>query len=375
MHDIKCPKCGEVFKVDQAGYADIAKQVRDQEFAQALKERLEQANQAKQSELQLAQAAKDTEIAVLQAALAAKATETELEVTKAKAEVASQKDEELKAVQAQLDYYKDFKLKLSTKMVGETLEEHCEIEFNKIRAAGFTRAYFEKDNEVVEGSKGDYIFKDFDEEGSEFISIMFEMKNESDATEKKKKNEDFFKELDKDRTAKGCEYAVLVSVLEAENDFYNMGIVDVSHKYPKMYVVRPNFFVPILTLLRNAAQSTATTKAELARMKDENMDITNFERDLLNFQQGFARNYGLASKKFQDAIKAIDKSIDQLQKTKDQLLGAENNLRLAKEKAEDVSIKKLTRGNPTMTARFKELPPLDPDTLEKFEDFVDEEDE
>ena len=375
MNDIKCPKCGEVFKVDQAGYADIAKQVRDQEFAQALKERLEQANQAKQSELQLAQAAKDTEIAVLQAALAAKATETELEVTKAKAEVASQKDEELKAVQAQLDYYKDFKLKLSTKMVGETLEEHCEIEFNKIRAAGFTRAYFEKDNEVVEGSKGDYIFKDFDEEGNEFISIMFEMKNESDATEKKKKNEDFFKELDKDRTAKGCEYAVLVSVLEAENDFYNMGIVDVSHKYPKMYVVRPNFFVPILTLLRNAAQSTATTKAELARMKDENMDITNFERDLVNFQQGFARNYGLASKKFQDAIKAIDKSIDQLQKTKDQLLGAENNLRLAKEKAEDVSIKKLTRGNPTMTARFKELPPLDPDTLEKFEDFVDEEDE
>jgi hypothetical protein len=375
MNDIKCPKCGEVFKVDQAGYADIAKQVRDQEFAQALKERLEQANQAKQSELQLAQAAKDTEIAVLQAALAAKATETELEVTKAKAEVASQKDEELKAVQAQLDYYKDFKLKLSTKMVGETLEEHCEIEFNKIRAAGFTRAYFEKDNEVVEGSKGDYIFKDFDEEGNEFISIMFEMKNESDATEKKKKNEDFFKELDKDRTAKGCEYAVLVSVLEAENDFYNMGIVDVSHKYPKMYVVRPNFFVPILTLLRNAAQSTAITKAELARMKDENMDITNFERDLLNFQQGFARNYGLASKKFQDAIKAIDNSIDQLQKTKEKLLGAENNLRLAKDKAEDVSIKKLTRGNPTMTARFKELPPLDPDTLEKFEDFVDEEDE
>lgn len=375
MNDIKCPKCGEVFKVDQAGYADIAKQVRDQEFAQALKERLEQANQVQQSELQLAQAAKDKEIAVLQAALAAKATETELEVTKAKAEVANQKDSELKAVQAELDRYKDFKLKLSTKMVGETLEEHCENEFNKIRSAGFTRAYFEKDNEVVEGSKGDYIFKDFDEEGNEFISIMFEMKNENDATEKKKKNEDFFKELDKDRTAKGCEYAVLVSVLEAENDFYNMGIVDVSHKYPKMYVVRPNFFVPILTLLRNAAQSTASTKAELARMKDENMDITNFERDLLNFQQGFARNYGLASKKFQDAIKAIDKSIDQLQKTKDQLLGAENNLRLAKEKAEDVSIKKLTRGNPTMTARFKELPPLDPDTLEKFEDFVDEEEE
>ena len=375
MNDIKCPKCGEVFKVDQAGYADIAKQVRDQEFAQALKERLEQANQVKQSELQLAQAAKDQEIAVLQAALAAKATETELEVTKAKAEVANQKDLELKAVQAELERYRDFKLKLSTKMVGETLEEHCKTEFNKIRAAGFTRAYFEKDNEVVEGSKGDYIFKDFDEEGNEFISIMFEMKNENDATEKKKKNEDFFKELDKDRTAKGCEYAVLVSVLEAEDDFYNKGIVDVSHKYPKMYVVRPNFFLPILTLLRNAAQSTASTKAELARMKDENLDITNFERDLLNFHNAFNHKFQYAGKKFEEAIDGIDKTITQLEKVKKALLASERNLQLAKNKIEDVSIKKLTRGNPTMTARFKELPPLDPDTLEKFEDFVDEEDE
>lgn len=375
MNDIKCPKCGEVFKVDQAGYADIAKQVRDQEFAQALKERLEQANQVKQSELQLAQAAKDQEIAVLQAALAAKATETELEVTKAKAEIATQKDEELKAVQAQLDYYKDFKLKLSTKMVGESLEEHCEIEFNKIRAAGFSRAYFEKDNEVVEGSKGDYVFKDFDEEGNEFISIMFEMKNENDATEKKKKNEDFFKELDKDRTAKGCEYAVLVSVLEAENDFYNMGIVDVSHKYPKMYVVRPNFFIPILTLIRNAAQSTASSKSELARIQEENIDITNFERDLLNFHNAFNHKWQSAGKKFEEAIDGIDKTITQLEKVKKALLASERNLQLAKNKIEDVSIKKLTRGNPTMTAKFKALPPIDPDTLEKFEDFVDEEDE
>lgn len=375
MNDIKCPKCGEVFKVDQAGYADIAKQVRDQEFAQALKERLEQANQVKQSELQLAQASKDQEIAVLKTALAAKAVETELEVTKAKAEIANQKDKELKAVQTQLDYFKEFKLKLSTKMVGETLEEHCEIEFNKIRAAGFSRAYFEKDNEVVEGSKGDYVFKDFDEEGNEFISIMFEMKNENDATERKRKNEDFFKELDKDRKAKSCEYAVLVSVLEADNDFYNMGIVDVSHKYPKMYVVRPTFFIPILTLLRNAAQSTASTKAELARMRDENMDITNFERDLLNFHNAFNHKFQSAGKKFEEAIDGIDKTITQLEKVKKALLASERNLQLAKNKIEDVSIKKLTRGNPTMTARFKELPPLDPDTLEKFEDFVDEEDE
>jgi hypothetical protein len=259
-------------------------------------------------------------------------------------------------------------------MVGESLEKQCEFEFNKIRAAGFPRAYFEKDNKVADGSKGDYIFKDFDEEGNEFVSIMFEMKNENDDTEKKKKNTDFLKELDKDRNAKGCEYAVLVSVLERENELYNMGIVDVSHLFPKMYVVRPTFFIPMLTLIRNAAQSTATSKLELARMKEENLDITNFERDLLNFQGALARNYGLAKKNFEKAIDSIDKSMAQLQKTKDALLGAENNFRLAKEKAEDVSIKKLTRGNPTMTAKFKDLPPLDPDTLEKFDYPEDEED-
>lgn len=375
MKDIKCPKCGEVFKVDEAGYADIAKQVRDQEFALALQEKVDQAEREKKSALQLVEVAKDGEIRDLQNALNSKELEKELAVTKAVSEVESQKDAELKLMAAELAKYKDFKLKLSTKMVGETLEEHCEIEFNKIRATGFQRAYFEKDNKVVEGSKGDYIFKDFDEEGNEFISIMFEMKNESEETEKKKKNEDFLKELDKDRNAKGCEYAVLVSVLEADNELYNSGIVDVSHLYPKMYIVRPNFFIPILTLIRNAAQATAASKAELARIKEENIDITNFERDLLNFQKAFARNYDLAAGKFQDAIKSIDKSITQLEATKSALLGAERNLRLAKDKAEDVSVKKLVRGNPTMASKFKALPPIDPASLEDFDDQVIDEDE
>jgi hypothetical protein len=374
MNDIKCPKCGEVFKVDQAGYADIAKQVRDQEFNLALKEKLEQADRDKKNELQIAQADKELEIANLKSELETKSLEKELAVTKAIAEIETKKNAELKIAEEQIALYKDFKMKLPTKMVGEQLEQHCEVEFNKIRAAGFPRAYFEKDNKVAEGSKGDYIFKDFDEEGDEFVSIMFEMKNENDDTEKKKKNTDFLKELDKDRNEKGCEYAVLVSVLEGENELYNMGIVDVSHLYPKMYVVRPAFFIPILTLIRNAAQSTASSKSELARMKEENVDITNFERDLLNFQGALARNYGLAKKNFEKAIDSIDKSMAQLQKTKDALLGAENNFRLAKEKAEDVSIKKLTRGNPTMTAKFKELPPLDPETLEKFDYPEDEED-
>lgn len=373
MNDIKCPKCNEVFKVDQAGYADIVKQVRDEEFAQALQKELSQAEREKKSAVQIAQGEKDLEIERLQSALRESDSAKELAITKAVSAVVTQKDNELKLKEEELAYYKDFKLKLSTKMVGETLEEHCEIEFNKIRATGFPRAYFEKDNKVADGSKGDYIFKDFNEESIEFVSIMFEMKNESDDTEKKKKNTDFLKELDKDRNAKGCEYAVLVTVLEAENELYNTGIVDVSHLYPKMYVVRPNFFITILTLIRNAAQSTASSKSELARMKEENIDITNFESDLLNFQNAFARNYGLAAGKFEKAIKAIDKSIEQLQKTKEELLGAENNLRLAKEKAEDVSVKKLIRGNPTMGAKFKALPPLDPDKLEKFEVILDDE--
>ena len=372
MNDIKCPKCGEGFKVDQAGYADILKQVRDDEFAKALKKELDQAELHKQSEIQIAQAEKDIEIQRLKSALDKTETEKELAVTKAVTEIETQKNNELKVKEDELAFYKDYKLKLSTKMVGETLEEHCEIEFNKIRAAGFPRAYFEKDNKVTDGSKGDFIFKDFNDDGVEFVSIMFEMKNESDDTEKKKKNTDFLKELDKDRNAKGLEYAVLVSVLEAENELYNTGIVDVSHLYPKMYVVRPNFFIPILTLIRNAAQSTASSKSELARIRDENVDITNFERDLLAFQKAFSKNYDQAASKFGEAIEGIDKAISQLEKIKKALTSTDRNLRLAKDKAEDVTIKKLTRGNPTMAAKFKALPPFDPATLDEYEDALED---
>ena len=373
MNDIKCPKCNEVFKVDQAGYADILKQVRDEEFAQALKKELEQAERLKQSEIQNAQAEKDIVIERLQSALNNTETAKELAITKAVQEVETQKNNELRIKEEELAYYKDYKLKQSTKMVGESLEEHCEIEFNKIRAAGFQRAYFEKDNAVVEGGKGDYIFRDFSEDGTEFVSIMFEMKNESDNTEDKKKNTDFLKKLDKDRNSKGCEYAVLVTVLEAENELYNSGIVDVSHLYPKMYIVRPNFFIPILTVIRNAAQGIASTKSELARIKEENIDITNFESDLLGFQKAFSRNYELASGKFSEAITRIDNAIRQLEKTKEELLGTETNLRLAKDKADSVSIKKLTKNNPTMAAKFKALPPLKPETPGELQDSSREE--
>ena len=247
------------------------------------------------------------------------------------------------------------KARLSTKMVGETLEQHCEIEFNRIRAAGFPNAHFEKDNDARGGSKGDYIFRESDESGTEFTSIMFEMKNELDATATKKKNEDFLKELDKDRNEKGCEYAVLVSLLEPESELYNGGIVDVSHRFPKMYVVRPQFFVPIVTLLRNAALSSLAYKSELALVRGQNADVTSFESELENFKTGFARNYDLASRRFKTAIEEIDKTIDHLQKTKDALLGSENNLRLANNKAADLTIRRLTRGNPTMAAKFAEL--------------------
>ena len=259
-----------------------------------------------------------------------------------------------------IERLKDLKAKLSTKMVGETLEQHCEIEFNRLRATGFPNAYFEKDNDAGGGSKGDYIFRDSDDAGTDFISIMFEMKNENDTTATKKKNEDFLKELDKDRNEKGCEYAVLVSLLEPDSELYNTGIVDVSHKYPKMYVVRPQFFIPIITLLRNAAQNTLGYKKELARVKEQNIDITNFEDELDEFRTGFARNYGLASQKFKTAIIEIDKTIDHLQKTREALIGSENNLRLANNKADDLTIKKLTKGNPTMAAKFAELHEADP---------------
>ncbi len=264
-------------------------------------------------------------------------------------------ESELRLKDETIERYKDVKLKLSTKMIGETLEQHCETEFNKLRATGFQNAYFEKDNDSKTGSKGDYIYKENDESGNEIVSIMFEMKNEGDTTATKHKNEDYFKELDKDRNEKKCEYAVLVTLLEADNELYNAGIVDVSYKYPKMYVVRPQFFIPIITLLRNAAMNSLKYKAELNLIRNQNVDITNFEENMNKFKEGFNKNFELASSRFKTAIDEIDKTIDHLQKTKDALLSSENNLRLANNKAEELTIKKLTRNNPTMTAKFAEL--------------------
>ena len=390
MNEIVCPHCNKAFKIDEAGYADILKQVRDREFEKSLHDQLELAEKEKNTAIELAKAQvaaelaqqsanKDIEIEKLKAELSGTELAKQLALNEALGAIAKERDDlarelevksaeqkllehslsekyeaEIKSKDELIAYYKDFKAKQSTKMVGESLEQHCEIEFNQLRATGFPRAYFEKDNDARTGSKGDYIFRDYGEDGTEFISIMFEMKNESDATASKKKNEDFFKELDKDRNEKGCEYAVLVSLLESDNELYNAGIVDVSHRYPKMYVVRPQFFIPIITVLRNAAQNSLAYRAELARVQEQNIDITTFESDLETFKQGFARNYELASKKFKTAIDEIDKTIDHLQKTKDALLGSENNLRLANNKAEDLSIKKLTKGNPTMAAKFQE---------------------
>jgi hypothetical protein len=460
MHEIICPHCNKAFKIDEAGYADILKQVRDGEFEQQLHERmelaekdkrnavelattkvkselqsaaatkdaeiqdlkakleagegarklavaealskvekerdalinaLEQAKQDKEAaaklaaaamrnELQTAAAAKDTEIQTLKSKLEAIATEQQLAITQAVGAVEKERDElksglarsELEkqlAEKALKDKYetqikdrddeilriRDMKDRLSTKMIGETLEQHCETEFNRIRATAFPRAYFEKDNDARSGSKGDYIFRDLHEDGTEIVSIMFEMKNESDSTATKSKNENFLKELDKDRTEKGCEYAVLVSRLEPDSELYNTGIVDMFHRYPKMYVVRPQFFLPIITLLRNAAMNSLQYKSELALVKAQNIDITSFESNLDKFKTAFGKNYDLASRRFQTAIDEIDKSIDHLQKTKDALLGTDRNLRLANDKAQDVTIKKLTRGNPTMAAKFDEL--------------------
>ena len=332
------------------------------------------------NELQMATASRDAEIINLKAQLETSAVNQKLALTEAVSAVVKERDElkngldratlekdlaekslrekyetQIKDRDDAIERLRDMKARLSTKMVGETLEQHCETEFNRIRATAFPRAYFEKDNDARSGSKGDYIFRDSEEAGTEVVSIMFEMKNESDDTTTKKRNEDFLKELDKDRTEKGCEYAVLVSLLEPESELYNSGIVDVSHRYPKMYVVRPQFFIPIITLLRNAAQNSLKYKSELALVKAQNIDITNFEEELDAFKTGFARNYDLASKKFKTAIEEIDKTIDHLQKTKDALLGSENNLRLANNKADDLTVKKLTRGNPTMAAKFDEL--------------------
>ena len=460
MHDIICPHCSKAFKVDEAGYADILKQVRDGEFEQQLHDRLELAERDKKNALALAEAqaastlqkaatAKDTEIQSLKAKIDAGEVARKLAVTEALSAVekerdalanelaqakrdtetaarladakrlnelqsaAATKEAEIQKLKAQLDAiavaqklaineavgavekerdeYKsglqraalekelaenslkdkyetqlkdrddaierlrDMKARLSTKMVGETLEQHCETEFNRIRATAFPRAYFEKDNDARSGSKGDYIFRDKDEADTEIVSIMFEMKNESDRTASKTKNEDFLKELDKDRNEKGCEYAVLVSLLEPDSELYNTGIVDVFHRYPKMYVVRPQLFIPIITLLRNAAMNSLKYKSELALVKAQNIDITKFESELETFKNAFARNYDLAANHFQKAITEIDKSIDHLQKTKEALLGTDRNLRLANDKAQEVTIKKLTRGNPTMAGKFVEL--------------------
>ena len=273
----------------------------------------------------------------------------QLQATKDKYESA------LRVKDEQIAQYKDLKARLSTKMVGETLEQHCENEFNKLRATAFRNAYFEKDNDARTGSKGDFIYRENDSDGNEIISIMFEMKNENETTATKHKNEDFFKELDKDRREKKCEYAVLVTLLEADNDYYNTGIVDVSHRYPKMYVIRPQFFIPMITILRNAAMNSMEYKRELALVRSQNIDITNFEEKMENFKSAFARNYELASRRFKTAIDEIDKTIAHLQKTKEALMSSENNLRLANNKAEDLTIKKLTRGNPTMQAKFAEL--------------------
>jgi len=392
MHDIICPHCSKAFKIDETGYADIVKQVRDSEFNEQLHERLELAEQGKQNAVELAksqaasdlhrtEAAKDAVIQELNAKLAAADTARQLALAQALSGVEKERDEaknklvrvefeKQRAEQALKDKYetqikdredtierlKDMKARLSTKMVGETLEQHCETEFDRIRATAFPKAYFEKDNNARSGSKGDYIFRDLAEADTEIVSIMFEMKNESDHTATKSKNEDFLKELDKDRTEKGCEYAVLVSLLEPDSELYNTGIVDKSHRYPKMYVVRPQFFIAIITLLRNAALKSLVYKSELALIKAQNVDITNFEKELASFKTGFDRNADLASRHFEKAIEEIDKSILHLQKTRDELSSTNRHLRLANDKVQDVTIKKLTRGNQTMQQRFANLP-------------------
>ena len=393
-NEIRCPHCGTLFTIDEAQYADIAQQVRTAEFENELHARLAAAEKAKEAEVALAvanaaqqaqkiSAAKDAEIQQLASALTSAATEQELAVAKA----VSAAEKNLTEAKSKLDLlsaeqkvkdaaleashtkelalkdeliarYKDMKAKLSVKLLGETLEQHCEIEFNRMRSLAFPNAAFGKDNDASSGTKGDYVFRDFSDDGVEYVSIMFEMKNESDVTATKKKNSDFFAKLDKDRNDKGCEYAVLVSMLEEDSDLY-AGITDVSHEYPKMFVVRPQFFLAIIALLRNAAQDTIGVRAELEKVKKQSIDITDFESELEGFKSSFGRNYQLAKGKFDTAIKEIDNAIDRLQKVKDNLLGSENNLRLANDKATALTVKKLTKGNPTMAAKFAELDATD----------------
>lgn len=398
MKEIICPSCEKAFKIDESGYADIVRQVRDDKFENELNSRLELEKKDKENAVKLAVAdleklfqeklsAKDKEIEKMNSQINIAETDKKLAVSDAVKQLEKErdkltselklkdtekelleksinekfnnqlivKDETIKLKDEEISRLKDFKQKLSTKMIGETLEQHCETEFNKLRATAFQNAYFEKDNDASSGSKGDFIYRETDQQGNEVISIMFEMKNENDQTATKKKNEDFFQKLDKDRTNKNCEYAVLVSLLESDNEFYNNGIVDVSHRYEKMYVIRPQFFIPIITLLRNAALNSLKYKQELNLMRNQNIDITNFEEKIETFRKGFAYNYDLASKKFMTAINEIDKTISHLQKTKAALLSSENNLRLANDKANDLTIKKLTHGNPTMKEKFNNL--------------------
>ena len=406
MHEIKCPKCGEVFQVDESGYAELLSQVRNEAFEDELHKRARELEEKNKNDIKMAQmeqektynaaltnkdkvlAEKDMEIAELKNRLAMNDSQQKLAITEAvsskdkilaekdaeiiklKSQIDNQKNEsalkeknieenyknQLKLKDEQIEQYKEFKARQSTKMVGESLEQHCQNQFNSIRMTAFPNAYFEKDNQVSEsGSKGDFIFRESDPEGVEFISIMFEMKNEMDTTATKHKNEDFFKELDKDRNEKGCEYAVLVSLLESDNDFYNNGIVDVSYKYPKMYVIRPQFFIPMITLLRNAAMNSLQYQRELAIVRNQQLDLVNFENNMQEFKDAFGRNYRIASEKFQTAIDEIDKTIDHLEKVKKALQSSENNLRLANDKADDLSIKKLTKNAPSVRQMFEDL--------------------
>lgn len=413
MQELKCPNCGKVFQVDDTGYAAIVRQVHDREFELELKRResffdsekesavslavakaeasknkiiseLEREVERMKSEKALSLSEKDREITTLhneialaksqaerekQSAIQLKEGEllklrSELELVQSKSALKEKSLEEAHSAEIRLKdeeiaYYKDFKARQSTKMVGESLEQHCEIEFNRLRPTAFPNAYFEKDNDARSGSKGDFIYRE-SADGVEFISIMFEMKNEMDETATKHKNEHFFKELHKDRVEKKCEYAVLVSLLEPDNELYNGGIVDVSYRYEKMYVIRPQFFIPLITILRNAALNSLSVRQELALVKSQNVDVTNFENSLLDFQAKFSNNYRLASEKFQNAIDEIDKTIDHLQKVKEALLGSERQLRLANDKAQDLSVKKLTKNNPTMQAKFAELEKTSP---------------
>ncbi|MDP4740379.1 MAG: DUF2130 domain-containing protein [Crocinitomicaceae bacterium] len=414
MNEIKCPHCQKTFNLDDAGYADILKQVRNHEFDIELEKREKEHERQRQEALKLADAqaneklqvalrTKDTELAELRAKVSTEVAELKAQlgnfelqkslavreavalIEQDKNKLASElqtekklkdmellsqkaaleeklrsevqrKTDELRLKDETIERLRDFKAKLSTKMVGESLEQHCEIEFNKIRPTAFNKnVYFEKDNDASAGTKGDFIYRESDDDGTEFISIMFEMKNEQEEGTTKKKNEDFFKKLHEDRLKKGCEYAILVSLLEPENELYNAGIVDVSYKYPKMYVVRPQAFIPIITLLRNAALNSLQYRTELALVKAQSVDVTNFEDRLNKFKDGFAKNYQLASDKFGAAIKEIDKTIATLMKVKENLIGSENNLRIANNKAEEITIKKLTHGNPTMKQKFDEL--------------------